>query len=226
MARGRFIVLEGGEGAGKSTLLPGIKAQLEGAGKQTLLTREPGGTDLGEALRALLIDPSHSAMDPVAELLLMFAARKQHLAERIEPALRDGVWVVSDRFVDSSYAYQGGGRGLPMELIADLERLSLGDFHPDLSILLDLDPELGLSRARCVSLDLGLVPSERGDQGCAGSEGDRFEREGPAFFKAAREVFLTRARASKKHRVVDASAPLADVERQVSALIAELLEDA
>lgn len=208
MARGRFIVLEGLEGAGKSTALAQLQAQLEAAGKRALVTREPGGTPLGEQLRRLLLDPSAQDMEPVTELLLVFAARKQHVAQVIKPALEAGVWVVCDRFVDSSYAYQGGGRGLASSLIAEVERLCLAGFRPDLSILLDLDPQTGLARAG------------------QGRKADRFEQEGPAFFAAVRQAFLARAKDSPTHRLVDASQPLADVQRQLQGILAEALEDA
>ena len=208
MASGRFIALEGLEGVGKSTVLAQLKAQLEAAGKRALVTREPGGTPLGERLRRLLLDPEAPSMEPMTELLLVFAARKQHVAQVIAPALKSGVWVLCDRFVDSSYAYQGGGRGLPASLIAEVERLCLDGFRPDLTILLDLDPQTGLARAG----------QDR--------KADRFEQESPAFFAAVREAFLARAKGSPAHRLVDASQPLAAVQRQLQGIVREALEHA
>ncbi|MGI9323131.1 MAG: dTMP kinase [Pseudomonadales bacterium] len=211
--RGKFITIEGLEGVGKSTNVSLVRNQLTDAGHEVIVTREPGGTKIGEGIRDLLLnpefggfDPKSIGMDPVAELLLIFAARRQHVAELIEPALRQGKWVVSDRFTDSSYAYQGGGRGLPTSLIADLERLSIDAFAPDLCILLDMNPGKGLARAS------------------QGDLVDRFEAESNEFFDAVREAFLARAKDSPRHSIVDASQPIAAVQRQITKIIQELLQ--
>ncbi len=193
--RGRFITLEGIEGAGKSTLIPAIAAFLEARGISVETTREPGGTPLGEEVRRLLL--AHRAMGGDAELLLMFAARAEHLQKRILPALEEGRWVVSDRFTEASYAYQGGGRGIPWERIEALEDWVQGDFRPDLTLLLDVPVPLGLSRAR------------------ARSEPDRFEREKVAFFERVREAYLELARRfPERIRIIDASLSLEAVRRE------------
>lgn len=205
LSRGKFIALEGAEGVGKSTNIALVQSQLEAAKLEVVVTREPGGTVVGEGLRALLLDPSQAGIDPMTELLLMFAARKQHVTELIEPALSQGKWVVSDRFVDSSYAYQGGGRGLPIKLIEEVERFCMAGFAPDLTILLDLDPAIGLKRAAQLHAP------------------DRFEQENLKFFNAVRQTFLERAQGSAKHAVVDASQPLEAVQNEVSSLVDKLL---
>lgn len=197
--KGRFITLEGGEGAGKSSNLAHINHRLVAAGKQVVVTREPGGTELGEAVRALLLDHRRTEMAVDTELLLMFAARAQHLAERIRPALEQGYWVLCDRFTDASYAYQGGGRGIPMERIAQLEQWVQGTMQPDLTILLDVPVEVGLQR----------VTSR-------GGETDRFEREQTEFFQRVRSAYLQRAaQHSVRFRVIDASRPLNQVTQQL-----------
>ncbi len=195
--RGRFIVLEGGEGAGKSTCARLIRGWLRAQGRAVLMTREPGGTPLAERIRELLLQ-SRGEMAPMSELLLMFAARVSHIRERILPALESGKDVVCDRFVDSSYAYQCGGRGLPARDIAVLERITLGGLRPDLVLVLDLPPRVGLSRV--------------GRRGAA----DRFERAGLAFQQRVRRTFLQRARAApQRYRVIDASRPLESVRKQL-----------
>lgn len=187
--RGRFLTLEGIEGAGKSTQMEALVAELEGADHRVRATREPGGTGLGERLRGLLLDPDLPPMIPEVELLLMFAARAQHIAEVIEPALEAGDWVVSDRFTDASFAYQGGGRGLGDARVAALEEWVQGELRPDLVILLDIDPETGLQRA-----------VQRGRR-------DRIEREAMDFFRRAREAYRRRAEADpERYLLVDASA--------------------
>lgn len=145
--RGRFITLEGIEGAGKSTHMAHLSALLSASGIQVVTTREPGGSPVAERIRGLLIDPENTGMDETAELLLMFAARAEHLAKTIRPALASGIWVLCDRFTDATYAYQGGGRGLDPARIALLESLVQGELRPDLTLLFDLPPELG-SRVR------------------------------------------------------------------------------
>ena len=196
--KGRLITLEGGEGAGKSTCLEQIVDVLEAAGIRVVRGREPGGTALGEQIRSLLLDADNQQMCPQAELLLMFAARAQYVNEWLIPALDRGDWVVSDRFVDASYAYQGGGRGLSFERIGWLEQWVLGDLQPDLTLLLDVSPELGLARAT----------SDRPP--------DRFEVEEHEFYDRVRAVYLDRAQQQPaRFRVIDASQSLARVLKQL-----------
>ena len=145
-SRGRFLAVEGVDGAGKSTQMPRIEQRLRRRGIRTLATREPGGTPLGESLRAVLLDPRFAGMSPVAELLVMFAARAEHLAKVIAPALEDGVWVLSERFTDATFAYQGGGRDLDAGTIEALESTVQGGVRPDLVLVLDVSVELGLAR--------------------------------------------------------------------------------
>ena len=203
---GRFITLEGGEGAGKSTNAAYLAKRLEAAGIVLRMTREPGGTVLGERTRELLLDPSHDGMHADTELLLMFAARAQHLNEVILPALQAGEWVLCDRFTDATYAYQGGGRGINMQRIAELEAWVQRGFEPDMTILFDLPVETGLARAE-----------KRGAL-------DRFEQEQQAFFTAVRETYLQRAKQnSGRFRVVDAAQELTGVQRQLDVLVDELL---
>ncbi len=200
--RGRFITLEGLEGSGKSTNLAHLKARLEAAGKPVLVTREPGGTAIGEQIRELLLDHRNDGMHPDTELLLMFAARAQHVQQVILPALEAGTWVISDRFTDASYAYQGGGRGMPEERIAVLESFVQGALQPDLTIILDLPVATGLERA-----------GKR-------SAPDRFEREQAAFFERVRQVYLTRAeRWPARYRVIDAGRALPEVMVQLDHVI-------
>jgi dTMP kinase len=197
--RGRFITLEGIEGAGKSTHIAHLSALLSTSGIPVVTTREPGGSPIAERIRALLLDVDNAGMDETAELLLMFAARAEHLARTIRPALDCGTWVLCDRFTDATYAYQGGGRGLDPERIGVLETLVQGDLRPDLTLVLDLPPELGLARAR----GRGTV--------------DRFESETLRFFEAVRAVYLARAGASPgRYRVIDAGLPLAAVGAQIA----------
>ncbi|MBK8639731.1 MAG: dTMP kinase [Chromatiaceae bacterium] len=200
--RGRFITLEGIEGAGKSTQVALIQTTLEQEGLSVVLTREPGGAPIAERLRQVLLDPDCRGMSADAELLLVFAARAEHLAKTIHPALGRGDWVVCDRFTDASYAYQGGGRGLNPARIAVLEAWVQGDLRPDLTLLFDLTVDLGLARAAKRS-----VP-------------DRFEGETARFFAGARAAYLARARAEPgRIRLIDASAPLDQVSQAVTAVI-------
>lgn len=186
----RLVTLEGGEGAGKTTVLGALRAALERDGQEVVCTREPGGTPLAEQIRALLLDPNHEPPSPETELLLMFAARAQHVRETIAPALARGAWVISDRFTDSSYAYQGGGRGLDPTLIAELERRVVG-LQPGLTLLLDLGIHEGRARTR----GRDLYP-------------DRIEREQDAFFERVRVAFQARAAAEPKRiRILDATRP-------------------
>lgn len=198
----RFVSLEGGEGAGKTTVLAALRAALQDEGFEVVATREPGGTPLAEMIRGLLLDPSHEPPAAEAELLLMFAARAQHVRETILPALERGAWVLSDRFTDSSYAYQGGGRGLDADLIADLERRVVG-LQPGLTLLLDVGVAQGRERAR----GRDLVP-------------DRIEGERDEFFERVRAAYRARAVAEPaRFRVVDASRP---VERVAADAVARL----
>ncbi len=202
---GRFITVEGIEGAGKSTCVTFIRECLVGAGKSVVVTREPGGTALGEKLRHLLLDHHQEAISPDAELLLMFAARAEHLARVILPALHAGQWVLCDRFSAASYAYQGGGRGIAEERIAALENWTQGVLRPDLTLLLDLPVYLGLERA-----------GKR-------SEPDRFEREDGGFFERVRESYLQQARQHpQRYRVINAALPLAEVQAQIVQALAKL----
>lgn len=203
--RGRFITLEGLEGVGKTTNLGFVSDWLDSQGIPYVLTREPGGTPLAEQLRDLLLTPRDEGVDPWCELLLIFAARAQHLNTRIAPALDAGTWVLCDRFTDATYAYQGAGRGLPLESIATLEQLVQGDLRPDCTFLLDAPPDVGLTRARARG---GL---------------DRFEQEKVDFFHRAREIYLDRAAAApERYRVVDASRPLTEVQADIASRL-ELL---
>jgi dTMP kinase len=202
--RGKFITIEGIEGAGKSTMVDRVAAWLNSAGHRLVRTREPGGTALAERLRQILLDPDNSELCSRAELMLVFAARAQHLDELIRPALADGRTVLCDRFTDATWAYQGGGRGLPHEEIRVLENLVHGDLQPDLTLLLDLPVELGLQRA-----------SDR-------SEADRFESESPAFFRRVREAYLERAElAPERFAVIDASADVETVWSRVETVLQE-----
>ncbi len=184
----RLITLEGGEGAGKSTVLAALRDAVQADGLEVVCTREPGGTPLAERIRELLLDPAHEAALPETELLLMFASRAQHVRERIVPALRRGAWVISDRFTDSSFAYQGAGRGLDAAFIAELERQVVG-IEPGLTMLLDLGIAHGRERTR----GRDLLP-------------DRIERERDEFFERVRAGFLARAAEQpRRFRVIDAS---------------------
>jgi dTMP kinase len=196
--RGSFITVEGGEGVGKSTNIAFIAEQLRAANHEPLLTREPGGTALGESIRALLLEPRPEPMRPMTELLLVFAARAQHIAEVIEPALSEGRWVLCDRFTDATYAYQGWGRSGDLETIRILEQLVQRELRPDLTILLDAPVAIGRQRA-----------SARGAL-------DRFEQEQLAFFEAVRKGYALRAGDEpERFRTVDAALPLEQVQQQL-----------
>jgi len=202
MSAGKFITLEGVDGAGKSTHLGFVADWLRAQGRQVLVTREPGGTPLVETLRELLL---HRDMDADTELLLMFAARQQHLAELIQPALARGAWVVSDRFTDASYAYQCGGRGIPVERVAALEAWVQRGFAPDLTLLFDLPPEVAEARRT------------------AARTADRFEREADSFFTRVRQAYLDRARAEPARiRVLDARQGIDALQAEIAALLREL----
>jgi dTMP kinase len=204
---GLFITLEGPEGAGKTTNREFLAERLRAAGRDTLLTREPGGTPLAERIRELLLAPSAEPMASDTELLLMFAARAQHLDQVIRPALAAGKMVLCDRFTDATYAYQGGGRGLSEARIAVLEDFVQGALRPDLTLVFDLPVEVGLARA------------------AARGRLDRFEQEGRAFFEAVRQTYLRRAALNpERYRIIDAGQPLAGVQQQLERLLPELLE--
>ena len=204
---GLFITLEGPEGAGKSTNREYLAGRLRAHGVEVLLTREPGGTPLAERIRELLLAPSDECMSADTELLLMFAARAQHLEQVICPALERGTVVLCDRFTDATYAYQGGGRGLSFERIAILEDFVQGKLRPDLTLVFDLPVEVGLSRA------------------AARGRLDRFEQEGRAFFDAVRSTYLQRAAAApSRYKVIDAGQTLAVVQQELDQLLPEMLE--
>ncbi|WP_285426822.1 dTMP kinase [Pseudomonas sp. F3-2] len=204
---GLFITLEGPEGAGKSTNREYLAERLRSQGVDVVLTREPGGTPLAERIRELLLAPSDETMHADTELLLVFAARAQHLAGVIRPALARGAVVLCDRFTDATYAYQGGGRGLSVQRISALEDFVQGDLRPDLTLVFDLPVEIGLSRA------------------AARGRLDRFEQEGRAFFEAVRNTYLNRAAAApERYRLVDAAQPLAQVQVSLDALVPDLLD--
>ncbi len=204
---GRLVTVDGGEGAGKTTQIGFMREYLERRGYRVVTTREPGGTSLGEEIRALLLGHRDGGMTLAAETLLMFAARAEHLAKIIRPALATGCWVLCDRFTDATYAYQGGGRGLPLERIAVLEDWVQGELRPDLTLLLDVPVATGLMRA--------------GRRGVA----DRFEREDVDFFERVRAMYLERAaREPDRYRIVDASQSVEAVRAEVETVLAKWLE--
>jgi dTMP kinase len=203
VVRGKFITLEGLDGAGKSTHLTWLVERLRSSGRTVVQTREPGGTPLGERLRGLLLsEPMHLE----TEALLMFAARREHIAEVIEPALAKGEWVVCDRFTDASFAYQGGGRGLSREKLARLEAWVQGSLQPDLTLLFDVPT--GLARQRVAGMNREL---------------DRFEREQTEFFDRVRKEYLARASASQgRMRVIDATGSIDHIKNILEEIIAIL----
>lgn len=204
--KGMFITVEGSEGAGKSTNLDFIQQylqqHLESASKEIIMTREPGGTDLGEAIRGLLLGHKHDGMSDDCELLLMFAARAEHLDRVIKPALKAGKWVLCDRFTDATYAYQGGGRGISVERIEALENWVQGSLRPDLTLLLDVPVEVGMKRA-----------GQR-------SAPDRFESQQIEFFDRVRSCYLERAKADPdRYRAINTEQPLANVQKDIAAVL-------
>jgi dTMP kinase len=209
MARGRFISLEGIEGAGKSTLARSLHDTLARRGVDVLLTREPGGTPLAEALRDLVLKRGSETISPAVETLLMFASRGVHLDNAVRPALERGRWVLCDRFTDATYAYQGGGRGVSLQLIDQLAAGVQQGLWPDCTLLLDLPPEEGLARARSRN---GATPA------------DRFESERLAFFTRVRAAYLERASLEPRRvHVIDARQDAAQV---LAAALAALDPDA
>lgn len=208
----RLLSIEGGEGAGKSTVLRVLREALLADGHEVVSTREPGGTPLAERIRELLLDPMHEPAAPETELLLMFASRAQHVREVVLPALARGAWVISDRFTDSSYAYQGSARGLDADFIAELERRVVG-IEPGLTLLLDLGVAHGRERTRGRDL-LG------------GSSPDRIERERDEFFERVRAGFLARAaRHPRRIRVIDATPSAEQVAAAAAAALAQYRRD-
>ena len=204
MTPGKFITLEGIDGAGKSTHLAWLENFLRGRGLTVVVTREPGGTPLGEKLRALLLDNSQ-AMHPETEALLMFAARREHLDKVIMPTLARGDWVISDRFTDASFAYQGGGRGLATNRLDDLERWVQGEFQPDLTLYFDVSVELGRQRVNAIKT------------------ADRFEKEQDEFFQRVRAAYLQRAhKFPQRIRLIDSNQPLEKVKESLHDIISTI----
>lgn len=209
MKPGKFISIEGTEGAGKTTALQYIQAYLEQANMTVTVTREPGGTDIAEEIRRVVLHRvNDEVMQPETELLLMFASRAQHIHAKILPALQKGNWVLCDRYVDASYAYQGGGRGIDMRFIAELDRYIVNQVYPDLTFLLDLPAELGMART---------------EQRAGGK--DRIEREKIDFFNRLRQVYLERAEQDPgRIKMIDASKPIDSVREQISEVLSEFLK--
>lgn len=208
MTNAKFISIEGTEGAGKSTTLKFIADFLKKAKKDFVLTREPGGTEIAEEIRKILLYPkSKEAIEPKTELLLMFAGRAQHIKQIIGPALQADKWVVSDRYVDASYAYQGGGRGIDYDQIKMLDKLIVNNLYPDLTLLLDVPAELGLART---------VKRE--------TVKDRIEQEKINFFVRVRNTYLERAKQDPKRiKIIDASQPLPAVEAQIYNVLSDFI---
>lgn len=206
VSEGKFITLEGGEGAGKSTSREFIVELLTANKIPFVQTREPGGTPLSESLRSLLLAKDGTAPSVEAELLMVFAARAQHLHEVIEPALAQGQWVLCDRFTDATYAYQGYGRGFDLAAISLLETMVQKDRHPDLTLLFDLDPRIGIERAQ------------------KRAELDRFESEELAFFERVRQGYLERAESNERFVVIDAARPVSDVQASIRQALELFLE--
>ncbi|MDC0470734.1 dTMP kinase [Candidatus Pseudothioglobus singularis] len=202
MNKGRFITIDGVEGAGKSTQIDLICSYLQRKGIKVVRTREPGGTDVGEKIRSVLLDVDNQEMHSDTELLLMFSSRNELIQNKIIPALNNGSWVVSDRFTDASFAYQGGGRMLNLDRIAKLEDWVLGDFQPDLTLLLDISVEIGMTRIE------------------ARAAKDRIELEERAFFERVRSVFINRSEAfPKRIKLIDASGTINDIHEKIRLLV-------
>ena len=202
MNKGRFITIDGVEGAGKSTQIDLICSYLQRKGIKVVRTREPGGTDVGEKIRSVLLDVDNQEMHSDTELLLMFSSRNELIQNKIIPALNNGSWVVSDRFTDASFAYQGGGRMLNLDRIAKLEDWVLGEFQPDLTLLLDISVEIGMTRIE------------------ARAAKDRIELEERAFFERVRSVFINRSEAfPKRIKLIDASGTINDIHEKIRLLV-------
>ncbi len=203
----RFISFEGGEGVGKTTQIERLKRRLVSLQQKVLITREPGGTEIGEAIRQVLLDKALPGMHQDTELLLMFAARAEHVQTVVYPALADGVWVLSDRFADASHVYQGIGRGVDAARINQLERWTLGNFQPDLTFLLDMSVAAGMKRVHV-----------RG-------ETDRFEVENLGFFQRIRDGYLSRAKEfPERYRIIDAEQDLGAVTASINGAFDKWLE--
>ncbi len=204
MSKGLFITVEGGEGAGKSTCLEYIKLLLKQNGIESVFTREPGGTELGEDVRGILLNKKYLGMAADTELLLMFAARAEHIDKKILPEVNNGKWVVSDRFTDATYAYQGAGRGIDPQRVAVIEDWVQGELRPDMTLLLDLPVEVGMERA-----------SKRGEL-------DRFEIEQMSFFERVAEIYRQRAKNDPdRFRLIDASKTIPEVQEQIKSVFDE-----
>jgi dTMP kinase len=205
MNSGKFLTLEGTEGVGKSTNLAFVRGWLQARDIEVIVTREPGGTPLAEQIRELLLAKRDEPVNQTAELLLVFAACAQHIAQVIKPALARGAWVLSDRFTDATFAYQGGGRGLDKNIIQQLEVMVQGDLRPDLTLILDIDVKLGLTRA-----------SQRGEL-------DRFESETLDFFERVRAAYRERAMLNPaRYAIVDASQVLGAVQSEIASILTKL----
>jgi len=203
--RGQFITIEGGEGVGKTTNMQFIEEYLNNKNINLIITREPGGTELGELLRGIMLDPGQQNICSDSELMLMFAARAQHLQQKIVPALEQGTWVLCDRFTDATYAYQGGGRGINSSRIEQLENWVQGSLRPDLTILFDMSVELGMSRA------------------ASRSDPDRFEQEKIDFFERVRSTYIERAKLNtEQYKIIDASKQLPEVQSQIAQVLDKL----
>ncbi len=205
MQKGKFITVDGVEGAGKSTQINFICEYLKDKGINVILTREPGGTEIGEKIRTMLLSNSTGKMHADTELMLMFAARNEHIQNKIIPVLAQGDWVLSDRFTDASYAYQGGGRGLDIERIAQLENWVLQDFTPDMTLLLDVSVHIGMQRVE-----------SRGTK-------DRIEQEDFDFFNRVRQAYIARAEQyPQRIKLIDAAQSVDDTSRHIQAILNDL----
>ena len=208
MPRGMFITIEGGEGSGKTTLIASLTEKLKQAGREAMVTREPGGIPIAEAIRNVLLSRENTAMDPRTEALLYAAARRQHLAEKVIPALERGTTVICDRFVDSSLAYQGHARGLGIEEVAEINRFATDGWEPDLTLYLDMDPEVGLARIRA-----------NGSR-----EVNRLDVESLAFHRRVREGYrLVAERHAKRIVTLDAMRPADEVAKEAWTILAAKL---
>ncbi|MFH1037592.1 MAG: dTMP kinase [PVC group bacterium] len=214
MMKGTFITFEGGEGSGKSTQARLLAGYLKQAGRDVVATREPGGTEIGDEIRGILLNPELTEMGNVTELLLLAASRAQNVCERIRPALERGAVVICDRFIDSTLAYQGYGRKFDLKLLASLNRLATGGVTPDLTILLDLSPEIGLARAKA----LDKAGSKKG-------EGDRIEQEDIEFHRRLRKGFLELAeKEPERFRMIPVQGNIEAAQRLVIGIVEEFLK--
>lgn len=206
--RGKFITLEGIEGSGKTTQLEFIVRQIENAGKRVVCTREPGGTDVGEKIRDILLDSQLPSMNNMTELMLMFAARVEHVKKVIEPAINDGKWVVCDRFYDATYAYQGYGRGLAIDKIDSLKSFSINKLAPDKTFLLDVTLETSMERV-----------TQRGNK-------DRFENEKISFYQKVRQGYLNIAKQNVgRVSLIDANQTIEEVQKEITQILNTLISD-